>query len=772
MYLCCDLEFDVKEEYLAHFESEHEWELAIAEINCGFVGCSSTFLNKAQLKKHVFSHKDVFDLERYIRNLQENGGDFFNPKPDNSVDLILSTQCDIVAQKLSSLYAEPSMTYRSVDDIVKFSVDLANSSSLFSKRDELFKMFSSKSWSREELQQMAKVAYSLSHPFVGFETEEKRMARFEKLGTLIPFVNYDIGRLGAFSKACVFELEPMLKNFFQTPDVLYKVQKYMTNCEDERGNAYKSLLQGKLWERKKALFPGKMVIPLTLYCGDFPVTYTDIKIGVFYLNVPALPMDMRPLLDFVFIAGLHFSADRTARCSGNNSVIGPIMERLQKLQDEGLTLDLGASKVQVYFCLTHVQADNLVLDELLGLPTTNVCRFCTADEHLRKTMVRDDDSLLRENEPYPRVQCELNCYGVHYQSIENWYLDIVKDFLKGVCKLDLVHILTDLIFVRKIITVDDLNQRMLTFNYSTQDRRNMPAAFWLSDLKNGKIKMKAVQIECFVRNFPLIMADVMMQNVERLQLQSWKLFMSMRKILYMLLAQTWIPRSEGRLRDLVDAHHTLFKQFAPYNGTLPLKFHNATHYWRIVQQLGPPNVQEARPKVCSEHCLDLEDEVDVFYPITWKHQMILNEKLLLKNYTVGDDFKAPKLQFAVDPESEISIFGLTGSLKSVLELKCFEEIFKIGSVVVIGAGASGLPEFCQIEHIILVDGGTKRVCKFVCAKLEIDLFEERLGVYCVSESKPKDTLIVDRGDFMWRRCFNAHKLNGAMYVSLHAEMHL
>lgn len=769
MYLCCDVEFEGREKYLTHFDLEHDCEFALApRIKCGFVGCCWTFSNTTLLKKHVLNHKDLFDHVRYLKKLQENGNDFYAPMPTDSSDhfgIIVSKHYDKVLRRLSFLYAKPSMTKELVGGSIQISEDVVYSEA------EIF----CDSVTRDELQQIAKASHIRCYPFVGFETEEKRMARFEKLGTLIPFEDYNVGPIGAFSVACVFELEPMLQYFFQQPGMLETVKNFMTDCENKRGELYQSFLQGKLWECKKALFPGKLVIPLTLYCGDFTIMDTELKMGAFYLNMPALPFEMQPLLDFVFIAGFHFSADRKEKYIGVEPVVGPIMERLQKLQDEGLTLDLGDSKTKVYFCLTHVQADNLLLDDLLQFPTTNACRFCTADEHQRKTMVRDEENLLRTEVTEAKVYCELNGYGVHYKSTDNWYLEIVKDFLEGVCKVDLVHILPDLIFVHKIITVETLNQRLLTFNYASQDRRHMPLAFSAVDLKNGKIRMDSDQIQCFVRNFPLIMADLMLEDLNneyKEQLLSWKLFTLMREILYTLLAKTSAPRAEGQLRELVDAHHSLFKKFAPRNGTVPLAFHNATHYWRIIQQLGPLAVQEARPKVSSRHCFGCTTKEEVFDSVIWKHQMILNDKLLVKNFTVQDDFKAPKLQNDVQPDilRAFSYLGPVDGLKSVIRVKCFGEVFKVGAVVVIDIDGGVHPRFAQIEHILM--SAERSDFTLLCAILRTDCYDNRLGAFCVSETKPKQRQVVAKNGFMWRRCFNAHKILNDVFVTLHANLHL
>jgi hypothetical protein len=757
MYKCCELAFEDKEEYLVHFELEHDCESTMSRIKCGSVGCCWTFTDPEILKKHVLNHRDVFDHMRYIRQLEERHG------------RILESQSEEVAHQLSTLYAKPSVTSELVQRTVQMSQNLANCSAQIEQRNSIFKIIAEYSISTKDLRNVALALHKLSHPFSGFETEEKRMAWFENANTLIPFHDYDMGTICA--QSCDFNLWRSLQKFLNKPGMPDTVKKYMAECEETRDGSFRSILQGELWQRKKALFPpGKLMIPLTLYCGDFPIMDSDEKVGAIYINMPALPRKMQPLFDFVFLSSLHFSADRKQLDPA--SYLDSTLHKLKNLEYEGLSLNFDTGYEQVYFCLTHVQAEDYVLDELLGRTTTNECRFCKADEHQRKTMVKDDGDLIRTE----ATTSFFDVYRLPFNSTEDWYLDVLTDFLVRVCKVDLVYILTDLIFVQNIISVDDLNRRMLYFNYPVKDKRNMPSEFSADDLKNGQIKMEADQILCFVRNLPMMVGNLIYLregDEEEKQLLSWTLFMAMRNILYFLLAKTMAPGAEVELRHLVDTHHTLFKQFAPHNGTLPLEFHNAIHYWRIVQKLGPPAVQETRPKVSSEHCGGIADKVDLLGAIAWKQQMIMNEKLLLKNYTIEDNFKAPTFQTNVQLHvmREFSMLGPADGLKSVRRLICFNEMFKIGSVVVLGMDEGGRPTFGKIEHIILVQGGAEGAFKLLCAKLENNFHDERFGAYSLSESKPKVRLVVDRDDIMWRRCFNLHKINNEIYVSLHAEIH-
>jgi hypothetical protein len=757
MYKCCDLEFDEKEEYLVHFESEHACVSAVSRIKCGSVGCSWTFTNSALLKKHVLNHRDKFDHVKYISKLYKNGRCILNLLDAD----VRAAHADTVARELSAMYAEPAMTSELVDAAIQMSENIANSEEMAEKRNALFDILyrNRQEVSREDLHIVAQSLHALSHPFLGFETEHRRMAWFEERGTLVPF-----DRIGA--RACHFDIEHMLLTFLQQPGVFEAVKKNMAACEDTPNDNFRSVLQGELWQRKKALFPGKLVIPLTLHCNDFRIMQSRVKVGVVHLNMAALPREMQPLLDFVFVAGLHYSAERK-----RVNHLGPILEQLNELQDEGLQLNLGPAcpAQQVYFCLVNFQGKDHVLDDILErTPSDEECRFCTADDQQLKTMTTDADGLIRT----VANKSVFDQYQLHYQSTENWYLDVVTDFLESVCKVDLgLIILPDLIFLHNIISVDILNHRMLHFNYLTDDKRNMPTPFLASDLKIGKIKMSAAQILCFVRNFPMMVGDLI--NLDE-QLDSWKLFMSMRRVLETLLAETSAPRAAIYLQPAVELHHDLFKKL--HGGTLPAGFHNATHYWRIVKQLGLPVVQEARPSVSSDHCFGCVDRADVLSAIAWKHQMILNDKLLKKNYTVNDEFKAPELQTNVQFSvlQDFFIFGPSDQFKSVLSVDCFRETFKIGSVVVSGLDKDGRPEFCQIEHI-LVSGGLKADFKLLCAKMKSDYSSDYFGEIRVSEIQPKSRQVVAKCDIKWRKCFNAHTVNGNVYVAysyVRAHLHL
>lgn len=728
----------------------------------------------------------------------------------NSLHLLLKEQNDSAAYQISTLYSKPSATR----DIVQSAVTVYNNTLACPKaeqlKNELNLIIEEANLSNEKLAKFNLILSKLIKPFEDLSTDSKRMAYFDNSGTMIPFNKVALGvanRIGyngierpTTFYGYYFDLATLLKSFLELPGVWAALKNHIQECEASVNSI--SFLQGDVWKEKKRLHPNKNLIPLSLYCDDFEPNNplgshsTVYKTGAIYITIPSMPKELKTLLDFIFAVGFHFADDR--KVFGVKKTFEPVILMLLKLQNEGLILNLESIDVEVHFCLAYIHGDNLGLHEMLGFQgsfnSNKVCRFCVANKEQWQNMTQDNGSFLRNKQNYKtdlqindpiktgiKEECYFNNVGLNFHCTENYYVDLMHDFLEGVCKYDFKYILTNLIFIKKYFSLETLNYRLIYFSYNSHDRRNVPPPFSLDNIKNGKIRLSASEMLCFSRNFPLIIGDLIPKhNV----CDAWKLYILMRKILYILLAGSWAPGVELKLRDLVDQHHTLFMRFAPNNRKLPPKFHFLTHYWRIAKQMGPPvhswaMREEAKHKTSSSYCKASCNRMNLLYSIAWKHQMLMNE-IMLKQKDFSSLISHVETTKKLSPLTNCitSLYDLpndyVAKFATVRRVKISNESFQCKSVIAHGIDESDCLMFSLIEHVILRQEITpnKQRVEFLCRRLEFCYLDEHLDVYCVKDLKAAaKKAVVFPENVMWGRSFTLNILGGNTYVCLHAAVY-
>ena len=84
----------------------------------------------------------------------------------------------------------------------------------------------------------------------------------------------------------------------------------------------------------------------------------------------------------------------------------------------------------------------------------------------------------------------------------------MHDLLGGVCKYDMQHILFQLVSTQKILSLDSLNIRIQSFNYTSNGLKNRPLILALSDIRKHKISMSASEMLTFILIFPMLVHDI------------------------------------------------------------------------------------------------------------------------------------------------------------------------------------------------------------------------------------------------------------------------
>ena len=118
--------------------------------------------------------------------------------------------------------------------------------------------------------------------------------------------------------------------------------------------------------------------------------------------MPCLPEDVQSRLEYIFMAMLFFSTDRSSY--GNTRIFAPFIDGLNKLQSEGIRVTHSKYKV-IKLIPIVLLGDNLGLNGIMGFVecfvANHYCRICKAHRNEMATMHTANPDMKRTKINYP-----------------------------------------------------------------------------------------------------------------------------------------------------------------------------------------------------------------------------------------------------------------------------------------------------------------------------------------------------------------------------------
>lgn len=114
-----------------------------------------------------------------------------------------------------------------------------------------------------------------------------------------------------------------------------------------------NFVQGKLWKEKVSRYEGKIVLPYFLYVDDFEINNpsgshaTFQSVAAFYYSFPLAQNNSK--LSNIFLAALIKST--YIKNFGNDASLKILINELNLLEKEGLTISTSKGDFHVYFLL-------------------------------------------------------------------------------------------------------------------------------------------------------------------------------------------------------------------------------------------------------------------------------------------------------------------------------------------------------------------------------------------------------------------------------------
>ncbi|XP_008185631.1 uncharacterized protein LOC103310138 [Acyrthosiphon pisum] len=401
------------------------------------------------------------------------------------------------------------------------------------------------------------------------------------------------------TKGALLPIKQQFKWYFEHDNNFKLHYDELLKYEQSDSDVISNFVQGKLWKEKITLYEGKIVFPYFLYVDEFEInnplgSHANVQsIAAVYYNFPLATNNSK--LSSIFLAALIKSID--IKEFGNDKCFKILINELNELENIGLNISTEHGDFRVHFLLGLVLGDNLGLNSLLefskSFSANYYCRFCKIHKSVANELYEEDASVMRNIQNYSEDVAKM-CFsetGIYNQSImnslnsfhvtKNFCADSMHDLFEGVCHYDMCHIIKYYTSTVKLFSLTTLNNRKANFNYGTIEVGNISPNITELHLNKFHLKMTAREMMTFVHFFSLMVGDLIPDNCE-----VWNFFLTLLKIVDLIMAYTFTENSILNLKQLIKQHNSLYVTL--FGDNLKPKHHFLIHYPTIIQYSGPP----------------------------------------------------------------------------------------------------------------------------------------------------------------------------------------
>lgn len=469
--------------------------------------------------------------------------------------------------------------------------------------------------SKECMDVIKNILSEFEDSFQACSTEHRRLTIYKNKGLYVEPVSSEIStrqviklksnKVFVGSKAITkvhLPLANSLQNIFKIEGLLDATLNNLKYLESEK-HLIISLMNGLTWQEEKLSFylehgVDEILIPLLVYFDDlmvrnaFSAHAANNQLGCIYATVPCFPDSFASKLLSIIVTDLFYSKDR--KTHGNEIILKDLLQDLDALRKKGLKLSVQGGLKKVYFATTLVIGDNLGINSLFGFTesfsNTIFCRICYVTSEDSKSMVKEDETLLRTVEKYEediknldpsstgiKGSCPFNALKP-FHAIKRPSLDLTHDGPEGVFNYGMAEVLLKLVEEEEI-TVELVNLAMNSIDFGFE-KNNLPMDISFDYVKaNKKLKMSASESMFFTRYFGMIVGEYISEGNP-----VWEFYIVLRRILDILTAPILTNSLLFELQQLIEQHHRMYLRLF---GDLKPKHHLLLHYVMIIKQNGP-----------------------------------------------------------------------------------------------------------------------------------------------------------------------------------------
>ncbi|KAK9963884.1 hypothetical protein ABG768_005106 [Culter alburnus] len=550
-----------------------------------------------------------------------------------------------------------------------------------------------------------------AQPFQGFESEYKQMQYFTQSGCFVqpeevplPGFSYTQQRdpsTGTVRQVAVRDtfqrvpLKPLLKQVLESPGMMEKIFEW----QNQESTALEDFRDGTIFKTNE-LFSKELSIPLVLYNDDCEM-----------VNPLGLKTSVHKLVSF-------YKTD-DVKTYGINAVLDTVVCDIEDLELEGIQVETKHFKGTIKAGVAQVCGDNLGLNGILGYTTFLRENRVSMVSGTQRGFERTDS--LGSVSNAQQEKCSLNKLQFYHVTY-NVTPDVMHDILEGVGGYETKLVLSSLI-EQKLLTLDQLNNRLTSFDYGFSDGHNKPSAIKPQDLKNpdGAIRQTAAQMWCLLRLLPLMIGDLIPEGEKH-----WELLLSLLSCMELIFSPALTAEAVIFLQHLIEEHHRLFLELYPDRHLKP-KHHFMLHYPGAIRKLGP---------LVQFWCMRFEAKQGFFKRLS--HVACNFHNIFGPGYTTFlgsiEDFEKVKCGFEGIP--------LFSDVYLPLWIKCKGTTYRSGMTLFVSHSADGEPQFATIQNIVVIDSKVK----FIVKKWDTVGFDRHFFAFSVSPSSALDVVDIHSVD--------------------------
>lgn len=712
-------------------------------FKCNFKNCNRKYSRKSCYiqhiqREHINDYSNVSNIEtQYLTSTLEPHCSFSiipNVREDDNLissdndNMILADKPNIkkLIFKLSSqLYADPKIP-RSTTELI-----LKNFKNVL---DLLIKEYSN--YSSQPFENI----FNCSSDFEFLRSEYMFFAELKKnCDSFVPAQTFAVHKEREASLAldntlrikelqCSVKFIPLREIFsklFNNTKYLLSIINYQKSIEN---SVYiKSFNQSKFF---KSLLPlnqnnNTLYLALVNYVDDYGInralgSHSSLnKITGMYCSILGCPEEIASKLINVITTQLFF-ADDIKRFSFSR-LLTKLIEELNYLSEDGIVVcNSSFPHIEKVIILSPLfTADNLALNQILGFVesfrSTSYCRFCKCTSQECGKLCKEVSNKVRNESNYkddlelndkketgivgPSALANINFFSV----VNNLAVDIMHDLCEGVCHYSFLTIIK-ICVEENYFTIHDLNARILSFNYSPHYSNNKPPLLHDNVLSFKKFQFSAEEMYVFTVYFAFFIGDRVPHTS-----QVWRFYISLRQIMTICFADS-LPRTGMNqiLNNYVSQFNDLYLKLS--KNPLKPKFHNLTHYGRILEevgllkplscfrfeqmhQLGKTTVQSSQNRINSLETISIKQQIQVANNIMNFDDIILDIMTIKPGKVINSIDKSQikiKYNFECEHDFQVITYIIYNHFKYipglVLEIEyCFE---------------TKMRKFGVIEHLI------------------------------------------------------------------------
>jgi len=511
-------------------------------------------------------------------------------------------------------------------------------------------------------------------------------------------------------------------------------------------------------------------------------TFGVHKLGAVYMTLPTIPNHHQSSLKNIFLALLFHSSDRQK--FGNNIIFRPLIDELNFLRDNGIDIEIPMFKGNIKFELAIILGDNLGIHNITGFvesfSANYPCRICKVRKEVMKKQCYADESLMRTVEQYniDVLEGDISNTGISescvwhdvqgFQVLDQTGVDIMHDFLEGVCKYDLSFLISYYVLELKMFSLQVLNERILYFDFGP-DKGSKPSVLSMEHIKKSSVKLSASEMMSLVRYFGLIVGDFIPQNDH-----VWELYILMRKIFDLLISTSFQKGCSDLLQTLVAEHNELYLKYSKSHPKP--KFHYLLHYHSMMDKFGPLILLwsmrfEAKHRMSKIAANTPSSRRNICKTLAIRHQLQLND-IFIKG-SLGDE-----IEFG--PSIEINnVNSIINEINQYIKINLTKPLVKYPWITVKGTKyqpkmvltldiyENNYPKFGLINNIFVCND--KQII-FQCAQLNTTVFNEHFFSFEVGEENGPTIFILYDTLPSFIPNNNNVILNGKRYVTVRSGL--